>query len=543
MPSLSIPGPWLRAVLVAWLAVASVASAHAHFIWVQVVDGKVHVTFGEGLAADQAALLEKLDGLQGWTIQDGKWVPVVFHQEVSGSVGSMVSDQSGITGGAEVACEYGVISRGELKMWLHYGARSWLATQPMEAGSGNLPLTIHAEVKEGKLHLQSLFQGAPMPGCSFLIAGPDGKSEELVADADGKASLDFAGGGHWLVRVSKAVPESGTLDGEDFSERKYWSTLTIDTGLPYAPADKALGFAPLPTGLTSFGAAVNGQTVLVFGGQMGGAHSYSREQQNGKLLALDLESPTEWKVLGETTGAQGLAVVAHGGQVYRIGGFEARNAEGEEQNLHSVSDFAVFEPEQGNWKKLAELPEPRSSLDACLIGDSIYVAGGWNMRGSEETVWSSSAVRFDLKQPENGWASLPEPPFRRRAVALAGFGDRLFVIGGMEEDGSTSRKVDLFDPATQSWSEGPELPDDGRMGGFGCAALATENQLLVTTYGGSLLALAADGKSWEKVHQLESPRFFHRMVSGPEGGILMIGGTNMESGHLLELELIQLPAR
>ena len=38
--------------------------------------------------------------------------------------------------------------------------------------------------------------------------------------------------------------------------------------------------------------------------------------------------------------------------------------------------FARFDPESNSWEDLPPLPEGRSSLDAAVVGDTLYVVGG-----------------------------------------------------------------------------------------------------------------------------------------------------------------------
>jgi len=74
-------------------------------------------------------------------------------------------------------------------------------------------------------------------------------------------------------------------------------------------------------------------------------------------------------------------------------------------------------------------------------------------------------------------------PFQNRALAVRAFKDKLFAIGGINEDGTTD-EVHVFDLKSQTWSEGPEIPSDSGMLGFGCSATALNGRFLVSTYDG-----------------------------------------------------------
>ncbi len=117
---------------------------------------------------------------------------------------------------------------------------------------------------------------------------------------------------------------------------------------------KVSELAPLDAPVTSFGAAVTDGHLYVFGGQLGSSHEYSSETQAHKLLRLNLAKPGKWETVADGPRRTGLAMVAHGGSVYRIGGWEAKNAGGDQWNLHSSRDFSRFDVKSGQWMCLAK---------------------------------------------------------------------------------------------------------------------------------------------------------------------------------------------
>ena len=56
------------------------------------------------------------------------------------------------------------------------------------------------------------------------------------------------------------------------------------------------------------------------------------------------------------------------------------------------------------------------------------------------------------------WAPLPPLPTPRTAAAVAVADGKIYVMGGLDELGRTSTKVEAFDPRTNSWSEASPLP-------------------------------------------------------------------------------------
>jgi N-acetylneuraminic acid mutarotase len=297
-------------------------------------------------------------------------------------------------------------------------------------------------------------------------------------------------------------------------------------------------FPQIPEMVTSFGGAVAGDALYLYGGHKGSAHQYYVEAQANTLWRLDLKDPKSWESLGAGPRLQGLAMVSHGGKLYRIGGFTAKNKRGEENDLWSQAGVARYDPANNAWQELPPLPEPRSSFDAAVLGDRIYVVGGWTMQGDAETEWLKTAHVLDLSQQPLRWQALPKPPFQRRALSIAARDGKVYVIGGMQLDGGPTTRVDIYDEESQTWSRGPSLDGEG-MDGFGSSAFALGDELYVTTYSGDLQRLTADGDSWESLKVLERDRFFHRLLPLSENELLAIGGASMSSGKYEEIDVIK----
>lgn len=323
--------------------------------------------------------------------------------------------------------------------------------------------------------------------------------------------------------------------------------VSMTSGDENKPAGQTLPakIAEMPEGLTSFGAAVIGKSLYIYGGHTGTAHDYSTEDQSGELRRLDLENPSGWQVVAKGPRLQGLALVAHGEVLYRLGGFTAKNKPGEKQDLWSQDDVAAWDPAAEKWETLTPLPEPRSSFDAAVVGDRVYVVGGWSLQGPDKTTWSTTAWSADLTQRPLKWDALPKPPFERRALALAEHNGKLYVIGGMQSPnaalagaaGPTTR-VDIYDPHKKAWLGGPKLEGEP-MEGFGASAFAANGKLYVSTYQGRLQVLQEEPARWTVTQTLQPARFFHRMV--PSGDqLLLVGGANMGSGKILSIEALTL---
>jgi N-acetylneuraminic acid mutarotase len=294
--------------------------------------------------------------------------------------------------------------------------------------------------------------------------------------------------------------------------------------------------------VTSFGAAVLDGWIYYYGGNTGSAHSYHQQGQGNVLRRVRADKPGKWERLLEGPHLQGLALVAAGDKLYRLGGFTAKNAEGEDQDYWSQASVAIWDPARPQtWRPAPDLPEPRSSFDAAVLNDKIYVIGGWQLRGDQETIWHQTAYVLDTTAERPQWSPLPRPPFERRALAVAAHAGKIYAIGGMQRQGGPATKVDVYDPQASKWSAGPPLIGKG-MDGFGASAFAVGGQLYVSTYSGSLQALSGDGSRWRKVRKLPTARFFHRMLPLGNDRLIVLGGANMSVGKYEQPELIELQA-
>ncbi|MCG8651157.1 MAG: hypothetical protein MI861_15070, partial [Pirellulales bacterium] len=111
---------------------------------------------------------------------------------------------------------------------------------------------------------------------------------------------------------------------------------------------------------------------------------------------------------------------------------------------------------------------------------------------------------------------------------------KLYLIGGIQQQGIT-RKVSVFDPASQQWSEGPELKPDSGAAGFATSSFAVGGRLYVTGNSGVVYRLTDDGKSWEIADRLLYPRMFLRLLPVQGDRLIALGGT----GNLGRLAVVE----
>jgi N-acetylneuraminic acid mutarotase len=294
-------------------------------------------------------------------------------------------------------------------------------------------------------------------------------------------------------------------------------------------------FPPLPRAVSSFGAAVAGDHVYVYGGHAGKTHTYSTESTVGTFRRLSLADPGKgWEELPAGPHAQGLALVAHGGKLIRVGGMQPRNEPGDPADNHSLASVARFDPAAGRWEDLPDLPAGRSSHDAAVVGDTLVVVGGWRMGGAGKAPeWHDTALLLDLADPKAKWEAVPQP-FQRRALSAAVAGGKVYAVAGLTADGGTAHEVNVFDPAARTWATAATLPG-GRMNGFSPAAVAVGDTVYASPADGVVYRLAGD--AWEPAGKLATPRFVHRVVPIGGGRLLALGGAS-KGGNVAASEVV-----
>lgn len=538
------------------LSVSATSPCRAHFLWLSSdAEGRALVFFGESVADQNYHMPERLAQLKlnFRGVDDGKSTSVPLTVLETDDFTGFRSAEPLATGLIETSCQYGVY-HGTL---LTYYAKHYLGSDPGAWGkvppSAEQPLDVVLSMaaEADTLALVVYVHGKPFGNAEVSRFSADAETQKQVTDAEGIARFKMNGSKalSFLVSVTDNA-KSGEFEAETYTSCSNYMTLTLKMPekKPHAKstitATSSATHATLPSlpeGISSFGAAVSDGFLYVYGGHTGKAHDHSRENHSRRFVRLKLDGSGEWEELPFETPLQGLALVAQGGYVYRVGGMTARNDPGADDDLHSTAEVSRFDPATSTWTSLPPLPAARSSHDAVFIGDKLYVAGGWTLAGESDGDWLDESLVLDVTKQPLVWEALPRQPFERRALAVAELQGHLVVIGGIDSDGDISRRVDVFDPVSRQWSRIADLPGEG-MNGFGVSAWNLEGTLYASGSNGTVYRLGGVDDVWEVVTRLDRPRFFHRLLptTSPTASLLAVGGAS-ESGHLNDVEVVQMP--
>ncbi len=550
----------LLAICAAFFTV--VTPCFAHFLWIKTVVVKEQpqalLFFGETPAEETYRFPGKLAKTKLWSrTADGKRTEVATKSiETDDRVGHIgpVADAKAVT--LETSQQYGVY--GTALLVYHAKHVNGMAADAINGAgtSKELKLEIVPHIEGKKVQLTVLWNDKPLKHADISIFANGAEPEEKKTGDDGRVTFKSEKGG--LVGALANTLEkdkSGELDKKPYKGIMHYASLTFDLPSKDGAANKKSAAArssespsppksaavlpPLPEPVASFGAVVADGWLYVYGGHTGEEHEHSAANLSPHFRRIQLDGGKQWQDLPMQTHLQGLPLVAHGGKIYRVGGLNNRNAtKNDPEDLHSTDEFAEYDPATNKWTALTPMPAARSSHNAAVIGDRLYVVGGWKLEGKSPGTWQPEALVYDFNDPKAGWQKLPLPEFKRRALAAGVWKGKLFALGGMDESGKPSLRVDFFDPQSGKWSQGPKLPGVG-MAGFAVSAWNLEGDLYVCGLRGVLYRLGDTGSAWEEAGKLETPRFFHQLVPGPHGCLLAVGGASM-NGHIATIERIEL---
>ena len=139
------------------------------------------------------------------------------------------------------------------------------------------------------------------------------------------------------------------------------------------------------------------------------------------------------------------AVVYDGSNLFLIGGYDGSN---------SRSDLYIYSFAKGTWTAGASMPLDLCMYDAAVLGDTIYVPGGYSY-----SVGSIVDTLFKYSISGNNWTSGPgtgDPAWFYACFAVNG---KIYRIGGYNNSTSTALNSTWeYDPQTGTWTKKSDIP-------------------------------------------------------------------------------------
>ena len=121
-------------------------------------------------------------------------------------------------------------------------------------------------------------------------------------------------------------------------------------------------------------------------------------------------------------------------------------AGGCDDHYSRLASAEAYSPAVCRWNPIAPLPHEAWQATACVLNGRLFVAGG---------VESDWLQMWDTKK----WTLKAPMPAVRCAAASAVHEGKMMVIGGYATGEGISASVILYDPQTDTWADGPPLPE------------------------------------------------------------------------------------
>ena len=192
--------------------------------------------------------------------------------------------------------------------------------------------------------------------------------------------------------------------------------------------------------------------LYVFGG--GGPNFASLNS----VVAFDPSTNTWAPCSDMPTRRSGTIAAVVGNRIYIIGG-GFKHSDG---NFRFLNKVEIYDPETDQWDTGPDMLMPHDYPAGALLGNYIYILGGHHpdstTSGPKTDPGFDFCERLDLKQ--GVWeqiAALPTPRFALSAITM---NNKVLAMGGVAftpEGFSNFTVAEAYDPATDTWTELPEI--------------------------------------------------------------------------------------
>ncbi|MEU1370769.1 carboxypeptidase regulatory-like domain-containing protein [Streptomyces sp. NPDC005803] len=187
---------------------------------------------------------------------------------------------------------------------------------------------------------------------------------------------------------------------------------------------------------------------------------------------------------------------------------------------------AAVAPAEGGdaWQTVADLPDAIMDNAVVADGGKIYSAFGYDGADDTRSLYSYDAA--------SGWNRLADAADTREAPARGFIGGKLYAVGGWGANGAPDAKLEIYDPASNTWTTG--APSPAPLAGSGSAVLNGKLYSVggcTTTCGsGSVTVYDPADNSWSTAANY--PENVAWQSCGAISGLLYCSGGTTSAGEL-----------
>ncbi|MFC1717271.1 sigma-70 family RNA polymerase sigma factor [Candidatus Poribacteria bacterium] len=272
------------------------------------------------------------------------------------------------------------------------------------------------------------------------------------------------GGGTWTQKADmptgRCIAGSAVVDGKIYviggAPFRGGYTAAVEE---YDPAtDTWMTRADMPTAIQGLCAAAVDGIVYAIGGT-----AASRELSTVEAYDPATDTWTTKADMPTTRTLSAIAVVD--GIIYVIGGMFGETI----QQNRTLSAVEAYDPATDEWIKKADMPTARFYSAACVVDGRIYVSGGLPICKSD--ICLPTVEVYD--PATDTWTQASDMPWARFGHSASVVAGKMYIVGGinkeiielcaageMEDDEGLAlfSTVDVYDPATDTWTTAADLP-------------------------------------------------------------------------------------
>lgn len=131
-------------------------------------------------------------------------------------------------------------------------------------------------------------------------------------------------------------------------------------------------------------------------------------------------------------------------------------AAGFDGSLSPTNQLFVYTPALNSWDSSVSLPVKLHHLGMTTFNGLIYVMGGvqngLNGPHPNGVEWTGTSTALEFNPRTKIWRKLKAIPHSTAASGVVAYGNKIYVIGGVDSNGIVLDLVQVYDPLQDSWS-------------------------------------------------------------------------------------------
>ncbi len=182
------------------------------------------------------------------------------------------------------------------------------------------------------------------------------------------------------------------------------------------------------------------------------------------LMQIETFADQDWELKTQlSTERITFATAVVGSKIYLIGGtLYADVKRGKAvRGPYGISTVEVYDTQINTWQRVADMPTPRHGAKAAVVNGTIFVFGGWNGKDGDFAN-RKYPVSVEAYNPQTDtWIEKKDMPVSRVEFDIGVVDRKIYIIGGaIRSDGGGERigRVDVYNPAIDTWVKGREMP-------------------------------------------------------------------------------------